>query len=103
MRGYLVIGSAMDGIKDKDINRYECQYIDESRIESRFMNICDGCELVVEEPDINCSDCPTGFDYTDVHCCRSLEYTNIKRYLMYADMLLRNTLGDIWSDEYSAR
>lgn len=87
---------------DKKVNRYECQYIDESRIESRFMNICEGCGLIVEEPDINTSDCPCGFDYTDVHCVRSHEYTYVKRYLMYADMLLRNTLGDIWADEYSA-
>ena len=102
VKGYLEIGPEMGGIRDKDINRYECQYIDESRIEDKFFDICEGCELMVEEPDINCADCPTGFDYTDIHCARSYRYTYVKRYLMYADMLLRNTLGDIWKDEYSA-
>lgn len=102
MKGYLEIGTEFGGIKDEEINRYECQYIDESLVEDKFRDICEDCELIVNEPDINCSDCPAGFDYRSVHCARSWQYTRVKRYLMYADILLRNTLGDIWKDEYSA-
>lgn len=102
MKGYLEIGTEMGGIRDEAINRYECQYIDESVIEDKLLYVCEDCPLIVNEPDINCADCPTGFDYKDINCARSYHYTYLKRYLMYADMLLRNTLGDIWKDEYSA-
>lgn len=102
MNGVLEPDISMGGIRDEAINRYECQYVDESRVEERFRDICEDCELITNEPDINCADCPTGFDYMSVHCVRNWEYIRVKRYLMYADMLLRNTLGDLWKDEYSA-
>lgn len=86
----------------KKILAYECQYIDETMLDNRFAYFCEGCDFITNEPDINCSTCPADFDWKSSLCMKGAEWLYVKRYLMYADLLLRNTLGDIWNDEYSA-
>lgn len=104
MKAVLEFDNAMLGVPDKDVSQYQCQYIsDDYVIEAlRFDTVCEDCELIMREPDINSVDCPVGMDYTSIHCVRAGKYLYVKRYLMYADLLLRNTLGDIWHDKYSA-
>ena len=102
MRPLLVLEGAILSVRSKDILHYECQYVMEDALDNRFADLCEGCEFIVDEPDINCSYCPSDFDFKSAKCMKAAEWITIKRYMMYADMLLRNTLGDIWNDEYSA-
>lgn len=88
-----------------EILHYHLQYVDEAVVKACIpSDLCDDCVLLRVDDDINDIDCPHGLDNTDPKCPRSGEYAMfIKTYAVTADLLLRETLGDVWEDEYSAR
>ncbi len=106
MGAFIELSPSVRGLKPEVVRAYEPQYIvEEDIIQARFGNEdvrCAGCPLIFSDNSIDVSDCPSSFEFGDVHCLRWNEYYLFKLYIMQADLMLRNTLGDLWTDEYSA-
>lgn len=93
------------GLTEIDIRNYNCQYLNEEDVlkSLRFDDeLCEDCEFITNEPDIHCANCPADFEVGAIDCAYWWKYSRIKRILIQADVLLRNTLGDLWTDEYTS-
>jgi len=101
------VSDELKALSVKQVLNYNCQYLDEEPLVRAYFGDestrCEECESLIMEEDINSGDCPASFEFGTEKCIRWSEYYYFKLYVMQVDLMLRHTLGEYWSDEYSAR
>jgi len=87
-----------------EIANYRTQYIieDDELYIGSHSSLCNDCPELKHEPDIGLWDCPCSLNLTDKSCWNFDQYVDFFRvFLVEADLMLREALGDRWNDEYS--